>query len=52
MSGIGPIAVRQPRVHNREAEAGDPDRIRFSPSILPPELRRSESIETFCRSFT
>jgi len=24
----------------------DPDRIRFSPSILPPYMRRSKSIET------
>src|SRR5665811_2443527 len=26
--------------------ARDPDRIRFSPSILPPYMRRSKSIET------
>jgi putative transposase len=36
MTGIGPVAVRQPRVRDREADATDPDRIRFSPSILPP----------------
>jgi hypothetical protein len=41
-----PVAVRQPRVRDREADATDPDRIRFSPSILPPYLRRSKSIET------
>ena len=35
MTGIGPVAVRQPRVRDREAVATDPDRIRFSPSILP-----------------
>jgi hypothetical protein len=35
MTGIGPVAVRQPRVRDREADATDPDRIRFSPSILP-----------------
>jgi len=46
MTGIGPIAVRQPRVRDREAAAGDPRRIRFSPSILPPYMRRSKSIET------
>ena len=46
MTGIGPIAVRQPRVRDREADATDPDRIRFSPSILPPYMRRSKSIET------
>jgi len=34
MTGIGPVAVRQPRVRDREAAAGDPGRIRFSPSIL------------------
>jgi transposase-like protein len=46
MTGIGPVAVRQPRVRDRERAAGDPDRIRFSPSILPPYARRSKSIET------
>lgn len=45
MTGIGPIAVRQPRVRDREAAAGDPGRIRFQPSILPPYMRRSKSIE-------
>ncbi len=42
----GPVAVRQPRVRDREAAATDPGRIRFSPSILPPYMRRSKSIET------
>ena len=46
MTGIGPVAVRQPRVRDREAAASDPGRIRFSPSILPPYMRRSKSIET------
>lgn len=46
MTGIGPVAVRQPRVRDREAAAGDPSRIRFTPAILPPYLRRSKSIET------
>ena len=46
MTGIGPVAVRQPRVRDREAAAGDPGRIRFSPAILPPYMRRSKSIET------
>ena len=36
MTGIGPVAVRQPRVRDREADAADAERIRFSPSILPP----------------
>jgi transposase-like protein len=45
MTGIGPVAVRQPRVRDRAA-ADDPGRIRFQPSILPPCMRRSKSIET------
>jgi putative transposase len=31
MTGIGRVAVRQPRVRDREAGAADPGRIRFSP---------------------
>src|SRR3954449_2257240 len=46
MTGIGPVAVRQPRVRDREADVTCPARIRFSPSILPPYMRRSKSIET------
>jgi transposase-like protein len=46
MTGIGPVAIRQPRVRDREADGTDPERIRFSPSILPPYMRRSKSIET------
>src|SRR6202142_4364728 len=46
MTGIGPVAVRQPRVRDREAAATDPDRIRFSPWSPPPSLRGSKSIET------
>ena len=47
MTGIGPVAVRQPRVRDREADAANPRScIRFSPSILPPYMRRSKSIET------
>jgi putative transposase len=46
MTGIGPVAVRQPRVRDREAAAGDPGRIHFSPAILPRYMRRSKSIET------
>jgi transposase-like protein len=37
--------VRQPRVRDREATAADPDRIRFTPAILPPYVRRSKSVE-------
>ena len=43
MTGIGPVAVRQPRVRDREATEGE--RIRFWPSILPPYARRSKSLE-------
>ena len=46
MTGIGPVAVRQPRVRDRAAVADDPARIRFTPAILPPYVRRSKSIET------
>jgi putative transposase len=46
MTGIGPVAVRQPRVRDRDGAVGDPGRIRFSPAILPPYMRRSKSIET------
>ena len=43
MTGIGPVAVRQPRVRDREAIEGE--RIRYSPSILPRYARRSKSLE-------
>ncbi len=43
-TGIGPVAVRQPRVRDRGAgEAGS--KIRFTSAILPPYLRRTRSIE-------
>ena len=43
MTGIGPIAVRQPRARDREAAGGE--HIRLSPTILPPYARRSKSLE-------
>jgi putative transposase len=43
MTGIGPVGVRQPRIRDREAAAGE--RIRFSPTILPPYARRTKSLE-------
>lgn len=46
MTGIGPVPVKQPRVRDRAAAADDSGRIRFSPTILPPYMRRSKSIET------
>jgi putative transposase len=46
MTGIGPVAVRQPRVRDRVSGADDPERIRFTPAILPPYARRSKSLDT------
>ncbi len=43
MTGIGPVAVRCPRVRDRGSEASE--RIRFSSAILPPYARRSKSLE-------
>jgi putative transposase len=43
MTGIGPVAVRCPRVHDRVGEGRE--RIRFSSAILPPYARRSKSLE-------
>jgi transposase-like protein len=45
MTGIGPVAVRQPRVRDRQPGRGDGERIRFTPTILPPYARRSKSLE-------
>ena len=38
-SGIGPITIKQPRVHDRRAEH------QFSSNILPPYMRRTPSID-------
>jgi putative transposase len=43
MTGIGPVAVRQPRVRDREAAEGE--RVRYSPLSVPPYARRSKSLE-------
>jgi len=45
MTGIGPVAVCQPRVRDRGVAAADTERIRFTPAILPPYARRSKSLE-------
>lgn len=45
MTGIGAVAVRQPRVRDRGVGAEDAERIRFTPTILPPYARRSKSLE-------
>src|SRR3974377_295265 len=43
MTGIGPVAVRCPRVRDRVGKGFE--RIRFSSEILPPYVRRSKSLE-------
>jgi putative transposase len=43
ITGIGPVAVRCPRVRDRLGEGSQ--RIRFSSAILPPYARRSKSLE-------
>jgi putative transposase len=43
VTGIGPVAVRCPRVRDRVG--GGSERIRFSSAILPPYARRSKSLE-------
>ena len=42
LTGIGPVAVRQPRVHDRRP---DDEREFFSSKILPPYLRKTKSLE-------
>jgi transposase-like protein len=41
-TGIGSVEVRQPRVRDRD---GGAEKIRFSPSILPPYARRTKSLD-------
>jgi putative transposase len=43
MTGIGPVAVRCPRVRDRVGEGSQ--RIRFSSALLPRYARRSKSLE-------
>jgi putative transposase len=43
-TGIGPIAVRRPRVRDRHPTAGS-GHIHFTSTILPPYLRRAKSLE-------
>ena len=45
LTGIGPLAVRQPRVRDRGAAAGDRERIRFSSALLPAYARRTRSLD-------
>jgi putative transposase len=41
-TGVGPIPVRQPRVRDRRPEG---EREKFTPSVLPPYLRKTKAIE-------
>jgi putative transposase len=43
LTAAGTLPVRQPRVRDRSPEAAD--RVRFSPQVLPPYLKRTNSIE-------
>ncbi len=43
-TGIGPIAVRQPRVNDRRVDEHG-QRVRFTSQILPPYLRKTRSLE-------
>src|SRR5437763_17050195 len=43
MTGIGPVAVRAPRIRDRVGTGEE--RIAFSSAILPPYARRSKSLE-------
>lgn len=43
LTGIGPVPVRQPRVHDRRA-AGDGREV-FTSELLPPYLRKTRSME-------
>lgn len=44
LTGVGPVAMRQPRVRDRGAATNARDRIRFTPTILPPYARRSKGL--------
>ena len=42
MTGVGPVAVKVPRVRDRGQQA---ETVRFTSSILPPYLRKAKSVE-------
>jgi putative transposase len=44
-TGIGQVAVRAPRIRDRQPDSPK-GRIRFNSAMLPPYLRRTKSIET------
>jgi len=43
-TGLGPVEVQQPRVHDRRIDEKG-ERRRFSSAILPPYLRRTQSLD-------
>lgn len=43
LTGAGPLEVKQPRVRDNSSEKED--RVVFSPSVLPPYLKKSQAIE-------
>lgn len=43
-TGVGPVAVRRPKVRDRGAAEGD-EPIRFTSAILPAYLRRTRNVE-------
>ena len=45
VTGIGPIPVKQPRVHDKRPEGVEGGREKFTSSILPPYLRKTRSME-------
>lgn len=42
LTGVGPIEIKQPRVHDRRAPE---EREKFTSAILPPYLRKTKSLE-------
>jgi putative transposase len=41
-TGLGPVAVKQPRVHDRRPP---PEREKFTSALLPPYLRKTKGVE-------
>src|SRR5690606_2351597 len=44
-TGIGPIAVKKPKVNDKRVDDDTGERIRFHSSIIPPYLKRTKSVE-------
>ena len=45
VTGVGPLDVKMPRVHDRRPPGPDGQRERFTSSILPPYLRKAKAID-------